>query len=73
MYYKRTSKAVYIAIGIDLDGRKDVLGMWGGENKSAKFWATVLNDPKKWGIEDIFVACTDNLAGVDAAIHATFP
>lgn len=39
-------KAVYIAIGIDLDGRKDVLGMWVGENESAKYWATVLNSLK---------------------------
>ena len=68
-------KAVYIAIGVNLDGRKDVLGMWVGENESAKFWATVLNGLKKRGVEDIFIACTDNLnlAGFDAAIHATFP
>ena len=66
-------KAVYIAIGIDLDGRKDVLGMWVGENESAKFWATVLNGLRNLGVEDIFIACTDNLAGFDAAIHATFP
>ncbi len=66
-------KAVYIAIGIDLDGRKDVLGMWVGENESAKFWATVLNGLRNRGVEDIFIACTDNLAGFDAAIHATFP
>ena len=66
-------KAVYIAIGVNLDGRKDVLGMWGGENESAKFWATVLNSLKNRGIEDIFIACTDNLTGFDAAIHATFP
>ena len=52
-------KAVYIAIGIDLDGRKDVLGMWAGENESAKFWATVLNGLKNRGVEDIFIACTD--------------
>ena len=63
-------KAVYIAIGIDLDGRKDVLGMWVGENESAKFWATVLNGLRNRGVEDIFIACTDNLAGFDAAIHA---
>ena len=56
-------KAVYIAIGIDLDGRKDVLGMWVGENESAKFWATVLNGLKNRGVEDIFIACTDNLTG----------
>ena len=66
-------KAVYIAIGIDLDGRKDVLGMWVGENESAKFWATVLNGLKNRGVEDILIACTDNLTGFDAAIHATFP
>lgn len=66
-------KAVYIAIGIDLDGRKDVLGMWVGENESAKYWATVLNSLKNWGIEDIFIACTDNLTGFSAAIEAVFP
>ena len=66
-------KAVYIAIGIDLNGRKDVLGMWVGENESAKFWATVLNGLKNRGVEDIFIACTDNLTGFDAAIHASFP
>ena len=66
-------KAVYIAIGVNLDGRKDVLGMWVGENESAKFWATVLNSLKNRGVEDILIACTDNLTGFDAAIHATFP
>ena len=66
-------KAVYIAIGIDLDGRKDVLGMWVGENESARFWGTVLNGLKNRGVEDIFIACTDNLAGFDGAIHAIFP
>ena len=66
-------KAVYIAIGIDLDGRKDVLGMWVGENESAKYWATVLNGLRNRGVEDIFIACTDNLAGFSAAIEAVFP
>lgn len=66
-------KAVYIAIGIDLDGRKDVLGMWVGENESAKFWATVLNGLRNRGVEDIFIACTDNLTGFSAAIEAVFP
>lgn len=66
-------KAVYIAIGIDLDGRKDVLGMWVGENESAKFWATVLNGMKNRGVEDIFIACTDNLTGFSSAIEAVFP
>ena len=66
-------KAVYIAIGIDLDGRKDVLSMWVGENESAKYWATVLNRLKNRGIEDIFIACMDNLTGFSAAIEAVFP
>ena len=66
-------KAVYIAIGIDLDGKKDVLGMWVGENESAKFWATVLNGLKNRGVEDIFIACTDNLTGFSSAIEAVFP
>ena len=51
-------KAVYIAIGIDLEGKKDVLGMWTGENESAKFWATVLNGFKNRGVENIFIACS---------------
>lgn len=66
-------KAVYIAIGIDLDGHKDVLGMWVGENESAKYWATVLNSLRNRGIEDIFIACTDNLCGFSSAIEAVFP
>jgi transposase-like protein len=66
-------KAVYIAIGIDLDGRKDVLGMWVGENESAKYWATVLNSLRNRGVEDVFIACTDNLSGFSNAIEAVFP
>lgn len=66
-------KAVYIAIGINLDGKKDVLGMWVGENESAKYWATVLNGLRNRGVEDIFIACTDNLTGFSAAIEAVFP
>lgn len=66
-------KAVYIAIGIDLNGRKDVLGMWVGENESARYWATVLNSLRNRGVEDVFIACTDNLTGFDNAIEAVFP
>ncbi len=66
-------KAVYIAIGINLDGKKDVLGMWVGENESAKYWANVLNGLRNRGVQDIFIACTDNLAGFSAAIEAVFP
>lgn len=66
-------KAVYIAIGISMDGKKDVLGMWVGENESAKFWATVLNSLRNRGVQDILIACTDNLTGFAAAIEAVFP
>ena len=66
-------KAVYIALGVNLDGKKDVLGMWVGENESAKYWATELNRLKNRGVEDIFIACTDNLTGFFAAIGAVFP
>ena len=66
-------KAVYIAIGVDMDGKKDVLGMWVGENESAKFWAGVLNNLRNRGVEDILIACTDNLTGFSQAIEAVFP
>lgn len=66
-------KAVYIAIGIALDGKKDVLGMWVGENESAKFWAGVLNNMRNRGVDDILIACTDNLTGFSQAIEAVFP
>ena len=66
-------KAVYIAIGVNMDGRKDVLGMWVGENESAKFWAGVLNSLRNRGVEDILIACTDNLTGFSQAIEAVFP
>lgn len=66
-------KAVYIAIGVNMDGRKDVLGMWVGENESAKFWAGVLNSLRNRDVEDILIACTDNLTGFSQAIEAVFP
>lgn len=66
-------KAVYIAISINLDGKKDVLGMWVGENESSKYWANVLNSLKNRGVEDIFIACTDNLTGFASAVEAVYP
>ena len=66
-------KAVYIAIGVDLEGHKDILGMWVGENESAKYWATVLNSLKNRGVEDILIVCTDNLTGFSAAIESVYP
>lgn len=66
-------KAVYIAIGINMEGFKDVLGMWIGENESAKFWLTVMNDMKNRGVEDILIACVDGLTGFPNAISAVYP
>ncbi len=56
-------KAVYIAIGINMEGRKEILGMWVGENESAKFWLSVLNSIRARGVEDILIACIDGLTG----------
>lgn len=66
-------KAVYIAIGINMDGIKEVLGMWVGENESAKFWLSVMNGLKNRGVQDILIACVDGLTGFPAAIEAVYP
>lgn len=66
-------KAVYIAIGINMEGFRDVLGMWIGENESAKFWLSVMNDLKNRGVEDILIASVDGLTGFPAAIAAVYP
>ncbi len=66
-------KAVYIAIGVDMEGKRDVLGMWVGENESAKFWLGILNSLKNRGVEDIMIACVDGLTGFPNAIEAVFP
>lgn len=67
------NKAVYMVIGIDFDGNKDVLGMWIGEHETSKFWLTVLNELKNRGVEDILICSVDNLNGVSEAITACFP
>ena len=66
-------KAVYIAIGINMDGIKEVLGMWVGENESAKFWLSVMNGLKNRGVQYILIACVDGLTGFPAAIEAVYP
>jgi len=67
------NKAAYMAIGIDLDGRKDVLGMWIGEHETSKFWLVVLNELRNRGVHDILICCVDNLRGFSEAIAACFP
>ena len=66
-------KAVYIAIGINLDGIKDVLGLWVGENESSKYWLSVINEIKNRGVQDVLIACFDGLSGFSEAISAVFP
>ena len=66
-------KAVYIAIGINMEGTREVRGMWIGENESAKFWLSVLNGLKNRGLEDILIACVDGLSGFPGAIEAAYP
>ena len=66
-------RAVYVAIGIDMEGHKDVLGMYVGQNESAKFWLSILNGLKNRGVEDILIACVDGLTGFPQAIEAVFP
>lgn len=66
------TKAVYCAIGLNLEGQKDVLGMYVGENESARFWLEVLTDLKNRGTEDILIACIDNLTGFKEAIQSIY-
>ena len=66
-------KAVYIAIGVRTDGIREVLGMWIGENESAKYWLGILNGLKNRGIDDILIACVDGLTGFSGAIEAIYP
>jgi len=67
------NKAAHMAVGVDLDGNKDVLGMWVGENESSKFWLLVLNELRNRGVQDILIASVDNLTGFTEAIQSSFP
>ena len=67
------TKAAYIVLGIQLDGHKDILGVWIGEHESAKFWLSVMNDLRNRGIKDVYVFCVDGLNGFREAINAAFP
>lgn len=68
-----TKKAAYIAIGTDLDGKKDVLGIWLGASESSKYWLSVLNGLKNRGVQDILIASVDGLSGFVEAINVAFP
>lgn len=70
---KVTNKTIFLVIGLNKDGLKEVLGMWINETESASFWMQVLTDLKARGVEDILIASTDNLAGFSQAISGVFP
>jgi len=67
------NKAVYLAVGVTMDGIKEVLGMWTAETEGAKFWLQVVTELKNRGVKDIFIACVDGLKGFPEAIEAVFP
>lgn len=67
------NRAVYVAIGINLEGQKEVLGLWTSAHEGAKFWLQVLTEMKNRGVQDIFVTCVDGLKGFPDAIEAVFP
>ena len=67
------NKSAYLAIGINLEGIKDVLGIWIEQTEGAKFWLKIMTEIKNRGVKDIFIACVDGLKGFPEAIEATFP
>ena len=67
------NKAAYLAIGIDMNGLKDVLGIWIEKNEGAKFWLSVFTELKNRGLQDVLIACVDGLKGLPEAIEAVFP
>ena len=67
------NKAVYLALGVNMDGHKELLGMWLSENEGAKFWLGVLTELQNRGVKDILIACVDGLKGFPDAINTVFP
>jgi transposase-like protein len=67
------NKAVYLALGINLEGEKELLGLWIAETEGSKFWLSVFNEIKNRGVQDCFIACVDGLKGLPEAIESVFP
>lgn len=67
------NKAIHLALGVNLSGHKELLGMWVTQNESSKFWLSVLTELQNRGVQDIFIACVDGLTGFPEAIEAVFP
>ena len=70
---KVINKAVYLALGVNMEGHKELLGLWLSENEGAKFWLNVLTELQNRGVKDILIACVDGLKGFPDAISAAFP
>ena len=70
---KNINKALYVALAINWEGRKEVLGLWLADTEGAEFWMSVLTDIKNRGVEDILIACMDGLTGFPDAVKAVFP
>ena len=68
-----TKKTAYLVYGINIEGKKEVLGIWIGEAESAKFWMSVITDLKNRGVKDVLIACVDGLKGFKEAIESVFP
>jgi len=67
------NKAIHVAMGVNMEGHKEILGLWTAQNEGAKFWLQVLTDIRNRGVKDIFIACVDGLKGFPEAIETTFP
>ena len=67
------NKAIYLVLGINIEGHKELLGMWVSENEGAKFWLSVLTDLQNRGVQHMLIACVDGLKGFPDAINSTFP
>ena len=71
--HQYVTKAAYVVLGINMEGCKDILGIWIGEHESAKFWLNVLNDLKNRGVQSVYVFCVDGLTGFREAIGSVYP
>jgi putative transposase len=67
------NRSIYLAVGVNQQGRKEVLGFWAAENERAKFWPSVVTELKNRGVEDVLIACVDGLKGFPEAIESIFP
>ena len=67
------TRAVYLALGVNLEGHKELLGLWIGEKEGSKFWLSILTELRNRGVQDILIACVDGLTGFPEAIASEFP